>query len=74
MKASDIREKSDKELQEDLAELQKSLFSLRMQGRSAQNARHHRFGETRRDIARVKTIMLERERAAMETENETDNE
>lgn len=67
MKASEIREKPDKELREDLSELQQSLFKARIQeGGSAQNARHHRFKQIRRDIARMKTILLEREREAGE--------
>lgn len=71
MKADEIREKNDTELLADLDELQKSLFKMKMQRRSTQNARHHQFGQTRRDIARLKTILLERSRA---TTGDTDND
>lgn len=60
MKAQDIREKNDAELQEELLRLRKEQFSLRMQYASGQLGQIHLMKEVRRDIARVKTVMKEK--------------
>ena len=60
MKAKEVRERSDTELQDELKELEQSLFKLRMQGRTTQNARYAQFKYIRRDIARIRTIQNER--------------
>ena len=74
MKASDIREKNDQELQTELAELEQALFKKRMQGKSGQGTRPDQFSRIRRDIARVKTIQLERLRQHDETESTPNKE
>jgi large subunit ribosomal protein L29 len=59
MKAEEIRKKNSKELQEELDELLKEQFKLRMQKGSGQMSNPARFKTVRRDIARIKTIMTE---------------
>ncbi len=60
MKAQDLREKSATELNDELLRLRKEEFSLRMQFASGQLGQTHLMQETRRDIARVKTVMKEK--------------
>ena len=60
MKASDIRKKSDEELEKELLDLNREAFNLRMQKGTGQLARSSQMGVVRRDIARIKTIQTER--------------
>ncbi len=60
MKASELREKSVAELQEELTGLLREQFNLRMQGGTGQLARPDQVKKVRRDIARVKTVMNEK--------------
>lgn len=62
MTASELRAKSDEELNEELMDLRKEAFNLRMQRGSGQLARPSEMKLVRRSIARVKTIMGERSR------------
>ena len=64
MKASDIRAKTPDELKTQLGELQKEAFNLRFQRASGQLENTARVRQVRRDIARIKTILGERERAS----------
>lgn len=64
MKASELRELSDKELQEKLQELKDELFNLRFQMATGQLENSMRLREVRKSIARVKTVLRERELAA----------
>ena len=59
MKASELRKKSQAELQETLHELLQEQFNLRMQQGTGQMARPHMMHEVRKNIARVKTLMNE---------------
>ncbi len=59
MKTSDLREKSAEELSSELVRLRKEHFGLRMQLASDQLGQPHLLKETRRDIARVKTLLRE---------------
>ena len=59
MKATDLRNKNQAELQETLHELLQEQFNLRMQQGAGQLARSHLMKEVRRNIARVKTVMNE---------------
>ncbi|NIP15540.1 MAG: 50S ribosomal protein L29 [Pseudomonadales bacterium] len=61
MSASDLREKSPEELRDELLRLRKEQFHLRMQKASGQLGQSHLLKETRREIARVKTVMQEKE-------------
>ncbi len=64
MKVSEIRELSDKELQEKNRELKEELFNLRFQVVTGQLENTMRIREVRRSIARVKTVIRERELSA----------
>ncbi len=59
-----LRAKDDASLRAELTRLRRSEFEMRMQLRSGQLARNHAIRETRRDIARVKTLLTERRRGA----------
>lgn len=60
MKAKDLREKTVSELNDELTELRKEQFNLRMQQGVGQATRVHQFKLNRKNIARVKTIMNEK--------------
>ncbi len=60
MNATELREKSVDELNEELLNLKREHFNLRMQIGSDQLAETHRLKEVRRDVARVKTILTEK--------------
>ena len=64
MKAEEVRHKSDDELSDQLGDLQKEAFNLRFQKASGQLENTARVREVRRNIARVKTVLHERSRAA----------
>lgn len=57
MKASELTGKSAAELKDQLIELRKEQFNLRMQLASDQLSQPHRVKEVRRDIARIKTVI-----------------
>jgi large subunit ribosomal protein L29 len=61
MKTKDIREMTVEQIGKELLDLRREQFNLRMQRATGQGARPHEFGRIRRDIARLKTIMRERE-------------
>ena len=63
-KVGDIRAKSADELKGMLLDLRKEQFNLRFQRATGQLEATGRIKVVRRDIARVKTVMGERERAA----------
>lgn len=60
MKASELRGKSVDELKQELQSLLKAQFSLRMQKATQQLANTSQIGKTRRDIARVRTLLMEK--------------
>ncbi|MDX9859408.1 50S ribosomal protein L29 [Shumkonia mesophila] len=64
MKASDLRTKTVDELKDQLIGLRKEAFNLRFQAASGQLENTARVGQVRRDIARIKTVLDERTRAA----------
>lgn len=61
MKAEEIRELTDDELGRKLADLKEELFNLRFQAATGQLDNPMRMKAVKKDIARVKTIMRERE-------------
>ncbi len=63
MKATDVRLKTADELSTTLLDLRKEQFNLRFQRASGQNEGLGRVKQVRRDIARVKTIMVEKKSA-----------
>ena len=61
MKASEVRSMSVAELNTKLDSLKKDLFLLRMQHATNQLDNPQKLAETKRDIARVKTVIREKE-------------
>ena len=64
MKANNIRELSDAELTAKLADLKKELFNLRLSHATGQLNNPLALNNVKKDIARVKTVLREREQAA----------
>ena len=64
MKAEDLRAKTDDELTDQLKDLKKEAFNLRFQRASGQLENTARVRQVRRDIARIKTTLIGRRRAA----------
>jgi|TARA_B100001123_G_scaffold175436_1_gene201355 large subunit ribosomal protein L29 len=62
MKARELREKTGEQLHDLLLEKRREQFNLRMQAGSGQPPRSSDFGEVRRDIARIKLILSEKNR------------
>jgi len=60
MSVNDLRAKSAEELNKSLANLQEAQFKLRMQKATGQLGQTHLIRQTRRDIARVKTVLREK--------------
>ena len=61
MDANELRKKSGDELAEELTNLRREQFNLRMQQATGQLARSDQYRRVRKDIARVKTVMREQE-------------
>ncbi|MCH5166548.1 MAG: 50S ribosomal protein L29 [Erysipelotrichales bacterium] len=61
MKASEIRKMSNEEINKKIEELKDELFNLRMQKATAALEKPHRIKAAKKDIARMKTILTERE-------------
>lgn len=64
MKAAELRQKDVAGLENEVKSLQKAHFNLRMQKATQQLANTNTLRETRRAIARAKTILAEKTRAA----------
>ena len=60
MKASELKDKSVEDLNNELKGLLREQFNLRMQKGTGQLAQPHHVKQVRRDIARVKTILNQR--------------
>ncbi len=65
MNASELRKKTKAELQEELLNLRREQFNLRMQRATGQMARPDQFSKVRKNIARVKTVMKQVEAASL---------
>ena len=61
MKAIEVRKMSDAELESKLADLKKDLFFLRMQHATNQLDNPVKIAQVKKDIARVKTILREKQ-------------
>ncbi|MGD9279986.1 MAG: 50S ribosomal protein L29 [Desulfobacterales bacterium] len=59
MKASEIREMNIDEMEQKLSDLKEELFNLSFQHEIGQLENPRRMKETKRDIARIKTIIRE---------------
>ena len=64
MKASELRAKDVAALEKEVSELLKAHFGLRMQKATQQLSNHSQLGKTRRDIARTKTVLAEKNNGA----------
>ena len=64
MKAADLRQRTDDELQDQLLRLSKEAFNLRFQQASGQLENTARRRQVRRDLARIKTLQAQRTAAA----------
>ena len=64
MKAAELRQKDVAGLQTEVKELQKAHFGLRMQKATQQLNNNASLRATRRDIARAKTILVEKQRTS----------
>ena len=60
MQAKELREMTPEELQKKLQELKKELFNLRFQHAINQLENPHQMTEVKRDIARVMTVLNEK--------------
>ncbi len=69
MKASELRDKTARQLRDELLELRQEQFKLRMQGRTGQSFKHDRLKKGRRDIARICTVLGEMTRARGEDQD-----
>lgn len=63
MKASEIREMTAEELSSKLSDLKKDLFNLRLQLATNQLDNTNRISEVKHDIARVCTVLREKQLA-----------
>ena len=64
MNTSELRGKDVTALEKEVTDLLKAHFGLRMQKATQQLTNHTVLGNTRRDIARVKTILAEKKKGA----------
>lgn len=64
MKVLELREKTDEELRSTLGELEQELFNLRFQKVTGQLENPMRIRAIKRTIARIKTILRERQLAS----------
>lgn len=62
MTATELREKSADELKQEKLDLLREQFNLRMQKSTGQLAKPHLFKQVRRNIARINTILGEKQK------------
>ena len=60
MKASELRAKDVPALEKEVSDLLKAHFGLRMQKATQHLSNHSQLGKTRRDIARARTVLAEK--------------
>ncbi|GAB3915348.1 hypothetical protein GCM10011575_39590 [Microlunatus endophyticus] len=60
VKAAELRSQSRSELNDKVKELKEELFTLRFQAATGQLESHGRLREVRKDIARIYTVIQER--------------
>jgi len=65
-KAREFRELNDVELEHRLSEAKEELFNLRFQNATGQLDSTSRLAHVRKDVARIETLLREREIAAAE--------
>jgi large subunit ribosomal protein L29 len=72
-KASELRELSDTELDQRLLESKHELFNLRFQLATGKQDNSARMGQVRREVARLATLLREREIEAAEAAEEVNS-
>jgi len=60
MKATELREKSEQELNVELLKVAEDQFKLKMQQATGQLGQSHLLKLARKDIARIKTVLSEK--------------
>ena len=63
-KIADLRGKTPDQLQEELLSLKKEQFNLRFQAATGQMEKTHRVSEVRKDIARISSLLREKQASA----------
>jgi large subunit ribosomal protein L29 len=63
MDAKELRSRTPAELADELVKLRKEQFALRMQRATGQAPKPDQFGKVRRNIARLKTVLREKQTA-----------
>ena len=61
MKATELRQKTVEDLSTELDGLQLQQFKLRMAKATGQLAKTHQVGQVHKDIARIKTVLTEKQ-------------
>ena len=61
MNTKEIRAMTPEQIGKEILDLRREQFNLRMQMATGQVVRSHEFGRIRKDIARLKTVLRERE-------------
>ena len=59
-RVSDLKSKTVDELNQELGDLFREQFNLRMQRGSGQDIKPHNFKRVRREIARIKTVLTQK--------------
>lgn len=62
MNIRELRQKSTQELKQELLELRREQFNLRVQRATGQLGKPHLFRQVRCNIARLKTVLSDKER------------
>lgn len=70
MKTIEVRDLDSEELAVRLSELKEEIFNLRFQKATGQLDDHRQIRRVKRDVARIRTILRERELAAWEEQQE----
>ena len=70
LKLSEIRDLPVEEINQRLIETKEELFNLRFQNATGQLDNYKRLGELKRDVARIKGILRERELAGIDAGTE----
>ncbi len=68
MNTSEMRQKNGQELADELIDLRREQFNLRMQQATGQLVRPQEYRRVRRDIARIKTVLREQQQSQEKVE------
>jgi large subunit ribosomal protein L29 len=71
---AELREMDDNELLTNLAEAKQELFNLRFQNATGQLDNYARLGQVKKEVARINTILREREIEAAEAQEAQERE